>query len=217
MRAYKIYLIRHGKTEANISGEYIGRTDLDLCPEGISEIVSLKTNFDYPNVGKVYTSPLKRCIQTSRLIFKDMTPFCVDNLTEYNFGEFEGKNINELQNNKVYQEWIRGNSEILPLGAESMVNFRHRIVDGMHQIILDMMQNKISESAVFTHGGVIKSILSLCGLPKKNPYEWSVDYAQGYTLMISASLWGNTKSFEVFTPVPFGTKMNEVDISYQNI
>ena len=42
MRSYHIYLIRHGLTKANLEGKYIGETDLDLCEEGVSELLSLK-------------------------------------------------------------------------------------------------------------------------------------------------------------------------------
>lgn len=45
MQAYHIYLIRHGLTQANIEGKYIGETDLDLCEEGVEEILDLKARF----------------------------------------------------------------------------------------------------------------------------------------------------------------------------
>ena len=35
MKTYKIHLIRHGQTEANAKGLYIGMTDLPLSPEGL--------------------------------------------------------------------------------------------------------------------------------------------------------------------------------------
>ena len=53
MRSYHIYLIRHGLTKANLEGKYIGETDLDLCEEGVSELLSLKEQFVYPAVGRV--------------------------------------------------------------------------------------------------------------------------------------------------------------------
>ena len=34
MKSYKIHLLRHGQTEANEKGLYIGRTDLPLSPAG---------------------------------------------------------------------------------------------------------------------------------------------------------------------------------------
>ena len=36
MKTYKIHLIRHGQTEANAKGLYIGMTDLPLSPEELA-------------------------------------------------------------------------------------------------------------------------------------------------------------------------------------
>ena len=82
MRSYHIYLIRHGLTKANLEGNYIGETDLDLCEEGVSELLSLKEQFVYPAVGRVYSSPLRRSVQTARLLYPEMTPVTVDSLRE---------------------------------------------------------------------------------------------------------------------------------------
>ena len=48
MKTYKIHLIRHGMTDANILGTYIGnRTDMPLSPEGVRELKNLKQNLEY--------------------------------------------------------------------------------------------------------------------------------------------------------------------------
>ena len=57
----KIYLIRHGKTQGNLSGKYIGaRTDEPLCQEGIRELEGK----NYPKAELLFVSPMKRCRQT---------------------------------------------------------------------------------------------------------------------------------------------------------
>lgn len=48
MKTYKIHLIRHGQTEANAKGLYIGMTDLPLSPEGLAELLTLKREYTYP-------------------------------------------------------------------------------------------------------------------------------------------------------------------------
>ena len=37
MKNYYLYLIRHGLTQGNLDGKYIGQTDLALCPDGEKE------------------------------------------------------------------------------------------------------------------------------------------------------------------------------------
>ena len=56
MKTYKIHLIRHGATDANILGKYIGsRTDTPLSPEGLTELQMLKQSIEYPEISKLYS------------------------------------------------------------------------------------------------------------------------------------------------------------------
>ena len=46
MRNYQLYLIRHGITEGNLKGLYVGSgTDLPLCEEGRSQLYALRDRF----------------------------------------------------------------------------------------------------------------------------------------------------------------------------
>lgn len=202
MRTYKIYLIRHAKTSANLEGRYIGSTDVPLCKLGIDELTELTQNYEYPNVGIVYSSPLKRCIQSANIVYPDFKPIKIDKISEYDFGEFENQPIGQLLNDASYQRWLDSEWKDAK-GIESMESFTSRIVDGLDEIIMDMMKKKISDAAVFTHGGVIMQLLSICGLPRRKALEWSTANGKGYTLLVNASLWGNTRNAEVFTPVPY--------------
>lgn len=215
MRTYKIYLIRHGLTNANFEGRYIGKTDLDLNEAGIEEILKLKEEYEYPNVGRVYTSPLKRAIETARLIYPEITPFTVNDLREYEFGNFENKTVNELENDEKFKEWIKSNQSIKIDGAEDMASFNQRIISGLDSVIKDMMTNRISDAALITHSGVIMSLLANCGFPKMPPLSWNVESGKGYTLLINTSLWANSNNFEIFTPVPYGYNKDSVMLDYQ--
>ena len=69
MKTYKIHLIRHGQTEANAKGLYIGMTDLPLSPEGLAELLTLKREYTYPGAARFFTSPLTRCKQTLEVLY----------------------------------------------------------------------------------------------------------------------------------------------------
>ena len=217
MRSYHIYLIRHGLTKANLEGKYIGETDLDLCEEGVSELLSLKEQFGYPAVGRVYSSPLRRSVQTARLLYPEMTPVTVDSLREYAFGAFENKTPEELKELPSYRSWIDSAQKTVPDGAEDPNAFGARVVEGLDRVIRDMMKNHIGEAAVVTHAGVITSILTACGLPRRPLLEWKVESGKGYTLLINAGLWANERMAEVFTPVPYGGGEDEVMLEYQRL
>ena len=86
MKNYYLYLIRHGITEGNLDGKYIGQTDLALCPQGEKQIQQLVKAGVYPYVEKVYTSPLKRCVETAQIIYPDIQLSKVDEIAEMDFG-----------------------------------------------------------------------------------------------------------------------------------
>ena len=65
MKSYTIHLIRHGITEGNLLGQYIGRTDSPLAAEGIRALQDLKEKYKYPEAQAYYCSPMSRCIAVS--------------------------------------------------------------------------------------------------------------------------------------------------------
>lgn len=93
MITYKLHLIRHGQTEGNQKGLFVGRTDMPVSEEGFDELSRLRDTYEYPRVGAVYTSPLRRCIQTAEFLYPNNMLTVVDDLQEMDFGEFEGKSV----------------------------------------------------------------------------------------------------------------------------
>lgn len=216
MKTYKLYLIRHAKTNANYEGRYIGKkTDEDICEQGAAEILELMEEYEYPNVGRVYSSPLKRAVETARLIYKYHTPVTVNDLAEYDFGEFENRKSDELLKDEHYLNWLENSNLAAPSGGESMQQFKDRIMQGINTVVSDMMKSGVSQAAVITHGGVISMILAACGLPKRDMSQWVIPNGEGYTLLINPGLWLNSHVGEVFTAVPYGTKKDEIMIDYQ--
>ncbi len=196
MKTYKLHLIRHGMTDGNIQGQYIGQTDLPLTPEGVTALINLKNNINYPEVTRVYSSPLLRCRQTAKTIYPDNKVLVVPNLTEYNFGEFEGKTANELESRPEYLEWTSGKISCPP-GGEDNLEFTKRIALGINEVVRDMMENGCEEAAVFMHGGTIMTFLSTCAVPRHTSLEWTTDNGRGYTIMVTPSLYHSSGIVEV--------------------
>mgnify|MGYP003364074964 CR=1 FL=1 len=147
MKNYYLYLIRHGITEGNLDGKYIGQTDLALCPQGEKQIQQLVKAGVYPYVEKVYTSPH---IQLSK----------VDEIAEMDFGQFEGKTQKELENLPEYTAWLKGGPEACPPDGEKFGDFSLRCISGLDIIFRDMMKKEITRAAMVTHGGVITNLLA---------------------------------------------------------
>ena len=216
MRAYRLYLIRHGLTSGNLEGRYIGSTDLDLCARGAAELLALREKYEYPNVGRVYSSPLKRCVETARIFYPDMTPVTVWDLREYSFGAFENRTPQELKGDPTYRKWLESAQETIPQGAEAMSDFKERVLRGFHGVLMDMMSTGISDAAVVTHSGVIMSFLARCGLPRRGMMDWKVESGCGYTVVVNAALWSNAQAVEVFTPIPGGAETDGIMLEYQH-
>ena len=97
MKGYRLSIIRHGLTDANDKGIYLGsRTDYPLSKKGISSLLNIMDEFEYPKVQRVYSSPMKRCLETAEIIYPYRELQIVENMTELDFGEFDGKSVNEL-------------------------------------------------------------------------------------------------------------------------
>ena len=109
MRTLKIHLIRHGATDANKQGLYIGcKTDMPLSPEGLKDLMAMKNEVDYPEIERLYSSPMLRAKQSGAILYPNMPIYPVDNLKEYDFGDFEGKTADMLESNPAFRDWASG-------------------------------------------------------------------------------------------------------------
>ena len=202
MKTYKIHLIRHGFTQGNLDGRYIGVTDLPLCPAGREQLEQLAAGARYPAVQKVYASPLKRAVETAQILYPEHRIVPIDGLKEYDFGIFENRPIQELQQDPAFQAWLQTNMDAAPEGGETKEQFESRLEFGFNQVVTDMMQSGVTGAALITHAGVITALLAKYGLPQMSPLEWQVENGKGYTVMTYAQLWSRDRFFEVYGKVP---------------
>lgn len=162
----KLVMIRHGATRWNKEHRYLGRTDEVLTEEGIKELSVYRTQNRYPDVEYVFTSPMKRCIETAQILYPDRHLVMVPEWVEIDFGAFEGKNYLELQDNKQYQAWIDSNGTLPFPEGESREEFAARSDIGFHRMresLLQRMnekQEEIKSVAMVVHGGTLMSLLS---------------------------------------------------------
>ncbi len=198
MRTLKIHLIRHGATDANYDGRYIGcKTDLPLAPEGLNELRMLKDDIDYPEIERLYSSPMLRCRQTGAVLYPDFEPVTVEELKEYDFGSFENKTAAELESNPNFIPWTSGRLSAPP-GGEDNSEFIKRICVGFNKIVLDMIESGLTESAVIMHGGAIMMLLGVSAVPRHKPVEWTADNGRGYSVRVTPSLYHKSGVIEVY-------------------
>ena len=176
----KLVMIRHGATPSNKEHRYLGRTDEGLSMEGKYILQAAKNT--YPSIDYLFTSPMRRCIQTARILYPKQEIFVISEWVEMDFGDFEGKNYVELKENEYYQKWIDSNGTLPFPNGESREDFIERCKQGFYKMLLQLKsQNQINRAmtaGVVIHGGTIMSLLStFCG---GEYFDYQVANGQGY-------------------------------------
>ncbi|MCH5198670.1 MAG: histidine phosphatase family protein [Oscillospiraceae bacterium] len=202
MKTFKIHLIRHGISEGAAEGQYIGHTDVSLTENGIKQLEDMKSDFEYPDVQAVLSSPLNRCLETAKILYPDLQPLIFDNLIEYNFGEFEGQTADDLKGEKEFTEWLAGGPDAEAPFGESNSAFQKRVTRCFYDIVNGIIKAGTESVAVITHGGVIMTIMEMFAIPEAPMHEWLTPNGCGYTLNVIPSIWGNTTKAEAFAEIP---------------
>ena len=203
MKSYIIHLIRHGSIDDTLAGKYIGTTDAPLSDRGRMDLKKLDYEYKYPGTQVVFTSPLKRCTETAKILYPEQNPLVIDNLSECNFGEWEGKTADELKNDPDFKKWLAGDSSVKPPRGERHADSTRRVCKMFESIVEGLMKTGTTESVIVTHGGVNMTLLAVYGLPQAKPFEWTMDNGFGYSLRVTPVLWQRDKVCEVFQTIRF--------------
>ena len=91
----EIWLVRHGETEWSRSGQHTSRTDLPLTADGERQAAGLKRMLAGHTFALVLSSPMKRAVDTCRLV--GLTPQISGDLIEWDYGDYEGLTTPEIQ------------------------------------------------------------------------------------------------------------------------
>ena len=203
MKAYHIYLLRHGMTQANKEGRYIGSTDVPLSEEGKIQLYEMAKQLHYPYAEIFFSSPLKRCTQTLQVLYPESTPKIIPALAECDFGIYEGKTIMELKNDESYCKWVDGGAKTAPPNGESAQAFQKRCCAAFEEIVDELMRSGSYNAVIMAHGGTIMFILGAYGYPQKPFYEWTAGNGMGYEVVITPQLWMNEKAMDITERIPY--------------
>ena len=202
MKTYRIHLIRHGACEETRKGVYIGTKDVPLSGEGRRELKALDRKCKYPGAPVLFTSPLKRCLETCEIIYPAMKPIVIEDLRECSFGEWEGRTADSLSTNEEFKKWLAGDTSVKPPKGESGAEFTKRICKVFMDMVDGLIKTGTTDAVVVTHGGVIMTLLSVYGLPQAKPFEWAMDDGCGYSLRVMPALWMRDHVAEVYARLP---------------
>lgn len=171
-----IYLIRHGRTEANARHLYYGSTDVPLSKEGAAELRPI--GLDRKNL-RFVTSGMLRTEQTLGLLFGAVDHTADPRIREMDFGAFEMKCYEDLKEDPAYQAWISGDNEANPTpGGESGAQMRLRVLAALEDLLAGER-----DTVVITHGGPIAAIMAhLFPGEGRSRYQWQPQPGHGYAV-----------------------------------
>ncbi len=206
MKNYRLYLLRHGITQGNLDGVYVGGgTDQPLCEAGRQRLRALSERFTYPHADTVFCSPMRRAVETAEQLFPDAKDkILLAGLRESGFGEFEGRRVTELVHDEHFKRWMDPAAHYTPEGGEAAADFHARCAETLLGMFEFMMKTGREAAVCVTHGGVIMSMLAQCAMPRRAPEKWMADDGCGYLLQCSPELWMRDHIVEVTDILPFG-------------
>lgn len=141
------YFVRHGQTDWNKEKRLMGIADIEINEAGREEAIRTRDALRILSFAAIITSPLKRAVETSKIIIEGQpnTPLVIANeLRERDFGSYEGK-VNDGQ---YFGLWDYENAD--SQSGETPKQLCNRIFS-----FLDKIQDTYEGSVLLVgHGGV---------------------------------------------------------------
>jgi len=155
----ELYIIRHGETDYNKENRYLGGIDIALNQNGIFQAKQLAKKVADLNVQIIFSSPLKRAIETTEIIkAKNNCEIIIDDhFIERSVGVYEGLTKDEAKAKypDLYANNITRIFDDAPPNGETINDVLKRVYDGLDNI---KKQNKFSRIMIVTHAFVAKTI-----------------------------------------------------------
>ncbi|MFD1037811.1 histidine phosphatase family protein [Virgibacillus byunsanensis] len=179
-----VFLVRHGITDWNLEKRYLGHTDREVIKSELTRLDNLKNVLATTSFDSVYTSDLRRCLETLAYIQIPAKASIDTRLREINFGDWEGKNYQQLKDKQAYRNWI-DNWENNPIpNGETASQFKARIDSFFNLCLQQQIGNAIGVKKrilIMTHGGVIRYLVSTY-VPSTSFWDVSVKHGQATRL-----------------------------------
>lgn len=157
----RVFLVRHGSTELSAEDRFAGAVDVLLSDDGRTQAHMLGLRLAHEKVAAVYASPLKRTVETARLIAEPVAAAVttVDAVREIAHGRWEGKTRAEVEHEFAdeYTKWEEDPYTFAPQGGESGLQVTARALPAL----LELVQRHDGERfVVVSHKATIRLLLS---------------------------------------------------------
>ncbi|HEX6297534.1 MAG TPA: histidine phosphatase family protein [Burkholderiales bacterium] len=93
----RIHLVRHGDTAWTLTAQHTGRTDLPLSEQGERQARELGASLTGLRFDRILSSPLQRARRTAELAMPRSLVEADDDLTEWDYGAYEGRSTADIE------------------------------------------------------------------------------------------------------------------------
>ena len=137
--AIRILLTRHGETDWNRTHRFQGRQGLPLNEKGREQAGSLAMALKNEPLAAIYSSPLKRALETARIIgaYHPSVPAYEDKgLVEMDLGKFDGMEAKKWAREypDFLEAWQKDPSNVRMPGGETLQEVQDRAMDAIKRI-----------------------------------------------------------------------------------
>jgi broad specificity phosphatase PhoE len=156
----RLLLVRHGVTEFNTSGRFLGHTDAGMTEEGLKQAERLRDRLAKEHFDAIYSSDLRRTMTTAEIICSGHSGEIVvcPELREINYGQTESLTFGEIKSRfpELAQAIHNFSPEMSFPGGETLQEFISRTLKFLDRLDLKSPQPKI---LIVSHGGPIRTLL----------------------------------------------------------
>lgn len=157
----RVYLVRHGATELSAEDRFAGAIDVLLSDEGRNQARRLGARLSSQPLSAVYASPMKRTLETARLIAEPqgLEVHPVDGIREIAHGRWEGKTRQDVEQEfaEEYDRYEHDPYSFAPTGGESGLQVTARALPSLLRIVEEHCDQHI---LVVSHKATIRLLLS---------------------------------------------------------
>lgn len=152
-----LILVRHGQTNWNVIGRYMGWTDEDLNEEGRAQAERVASRLEGWPIVAVYSSPLRRAVRTAEAIAKrrSVPVETIEELGEMRIGAWEGMYAGDIAARfpQPWKIWRTNPGDFRMPDGESLGEVWERAVKAFDKI-MDRSEGRMAVAV--THDVVVR-------------------------------------------------------------
>jgi alpha-ribazole phosphatase len=172
----KLWLVRHGETQANVAGLYSGHAPTPLTEKGITQAQTLGELLQHVPFDHVMCSELERTQHTASLLLgtRPQKPEISPLINEMFFGDWEMRHHRDLvtEDKENYAAWCADWQNAIPTNGEGFQSFSQRISEFVSGLYAMNHQNLL----LVSHQGVLSLLIAqLLNMPAAAMWHFRID------------------------------------------